>query len=52
MSILKKFLTIFVVLINFISSSHSQDQIVYLDLDNVVNNTIAGKLIISKLKST
>ena len=52
MSILKKFLTIFVVLINFISSSHSQDQIVYLDLDNVVNNTIAGKLIISKLEKS
>ena len=52
MSILKKFFTIIVVLITFTSSSHSQDQIVYLDLDNVVNNTIAGKSIISKLEKS
>ena len=52
MSILKKFFTIILVLITFTSSSHSQDQIVYLDLDNVVNNTIAGKSIISKLEKS
>ena len=39
-------------LILFISSSNGQDQIVYLDLDNVVNNTKAGKSILSKLEKS
>ena len=42
----------FIVLIIFISSSNSEEQIVYLDLDNVVTNTKAGKLILSKLEKT
>ena len=50
MSILKKFITIFIVLFIFISNSYTQDQIVYLDLDNVVSNTKAGKLILKKLE--
>ena len=50
MSILKKFITIFIVLFIFISNSYAQDQIVYLDLDNVVSNTKAGKLILKKLE--
>ena len=52
MSTLKKFFTICIVLISLISSSYSQDQIVYLDLDNVLKNTIAGKSIISKLEKS
>ena len=34
------------------SSSNSEEQIVYLDLDNVVTNTKAGKLILSKLEKS
>ena len=52
MSIIKKFFTIFIVFIIFIPSSYSQEQIVYLDLDNVVSNTIAGKSIIKKLEKS
>ena len=52
MSILKKFITIFILLFIFISNSYSQDQIVYLDLDNVVSNTNAGKLILKKLEKS
>ena len=52
MSILKKFITIFILLFIFISNSYSQDQIVYLDLDNVVSNTKAGKLILKKLEKS
>ena len=32
--------------------SYSQDQIAYLELDKVINNTKAGKLIISKLEKS
>ena len=39
-------------LIIFISSSNSEEQIVYLDLDNVVTNTKAGKSILSKLEKS
>ena len=35
-----------------ISLAQSNDQIAYLDLDNVVNNTKAGKLIIQELKKS
>ena len=45
----KKFITIFIVLLIVGHSSYAQDQIVYLDLDNVINNSKAGKLILSKL---
>ena len=34
------------------TTSYSQDKIVYLDLDNVVNTTIAGKSIINKLEKS
>ena len=34
------------------TKSYSQDKIVYLDLDNVVNSTIAGKSIINKLEKS
>ena len=52
MNILKKLITIFIVLFIFIPTSYSQDQIVYLDLDNVVNNTKAGKMILNKLEKS
>ena len=52
MNFIKKISTIFIVLIIFISSSNSEEQIVYLDLDNVVSNTKAGKSILSKLEKS
>ena len=39
-------------LIIFISSSNSDEQIVYLDLDNVISNTKAGKSILNKLEKS
>ena len=52
MNFIKKISTIFIVLLIFISTSNSEEQIVYLDLDNVVINTKAGKLILSKLEKS
>ena len=52
MNYIKRFFTILIVLIIFISTSYSEDQIVYLDLDNVVNSTNAGKSILSKLEKS
>ena len=49
MRLIKNFFTIFVVIFVFMSSSYSQDQIVYLDLDYVVVNSKAGKTILKKL---
>ena len=52
MNFIKQISTILIVLIIFISTSNSEDQIVYLDLDNVVSNTRAGKLILSELEKS
>ena len=52
MNIIKKFITIFIVVFISEHPSYAQDQIVYLDLDNVVNNTQAGKLLLSKLEKS
>ncbi len=52
MNIIKKFFTIFVVLFLFVPSSHGEDKIVYLDLDNVVTNTNAGKSILDQLEKS
>ena len=52
MNFAKKISTIFIVLIIFISTSNSEEQIVYLDLDNVVTNTKAGQSILSKLEKS
>ena len=52
MSLIKKFITIFIVFFITEHSSYAQDQIVYLDLDNVVNNTQAGKLILNKIEKS
>ena len=52
MKIVKRLLTIFIVLFVFTPSSFSQDQIVYLDLDYVVVNTKAGKSILKELENS
>ena len=52
MNFVKKIITILIVLLTTISLSQSEEQIVYLDLDKVVSNTIAGKLIIDELKKS
>ena len=52
MSFIKKLFTILIVLFTTISLAQSDDQIVYLDLDNIVSNTKAGKLIIDELKKS
>tara|TARA_B100000886_G_C20211512_1_gene402648 strand:- start:44 stop:556 length:513 start_codon:yes stop_codon:yes gene_type:complete len=52
MKIIKKFSTILIVFFGLINFSYSNEKIVYLDLDKVVNNTKAGKSIISKLEKS
>ena len=52
MNFIKKLITILIVLFITISLAQSDDQIVYLDLDNIVSNTKAGKLIIDELKKS
>ena len=52
MRLIKKFTTIIIVLFTFTHLSQAQEQIVYLNLDSVVNNTQAGKSIIAKLENS
>ena len=52
MNIFKKFITIFIVLFLFAPSLYGEDKIVYLDLDNVVINTNAGKSILDQLEKS
>ena len=52
MFIKKKIFTFFIVFFIFLTSSYGQDRIVYLDLDNVVNNTSAGRSILDKLEKS
>ena len=52
MKMINKYFTILIVLFSFITSSYSQDQIVYLDLDKVLNNTKSGSLILSQLEKS
>ena len=52
MFIKKKIFTFFIVFFIFLTSSYGQDRIVYLDLDNVVNNTSAGKSILDELEKS
>ena len=47
---IKKFFTILILTFFFVNSSNGQEQIVFLDLDNVVSNTNAGKSIFDKLE--
>ena len=44
--------TLILVFLGLMTLSYSQDQIAYLELDKVINNTKAGKLIISKLEKS
>ncbi len=48
----KKLLTIIIIISSFIIKSYANDHIVYLDLDNVVNNTKAGKSILIRLEDS
>ena len=52
MNFVKKLITIFIVLLTTISLAKSENQIAYLDLDKIVSNTKAGKLIIDELKQS
>jgi len=52
MSLFKKFAIIVIVLLMNSSFAYSEGQIVYLDLDNIVSKTKAGKLIISNLEKS
>ena len=47
-----KLITITILLLLNISLAHSEEQIAYLDLDNIVSNTKAGKSIISNLEKS
>ena len=49
---LRKILIIILFLFTSISISLAQDQIVYLNLDNVINNTKAGRMIITELENS
>ena len=48
----KNLIYIFIIFFSTISFSKSNENIVYLDLDNIVKNTKAGKSIINKLKDS
>lgn len=48
----KKLISIIIFLFLNVSFAYSEEQIVYLDLDNIVANTKAGKLIISNLEKS
>ena len=52
MNFFKKLITITIALLLNFSLSHSEEQIVYLDLDTIVGSTKAGKLIISNLEKS
>ena len=52
MNFYKRLITIILVSLLNISLAQSEEQIVYLDLDNIVSNTKAGKLIKSNLKKS
>ena len=48
----KNLVYILIIFFSFISISKSSENIAYLDLDNIVKNTKAGKSIIDKLKAS
>ena len=50
MNIKKNFIFILIIFFSFTSLSKSNENIAYLDLDNIVKSTKAGKSIINKLK--
>ena len=49
---IRNLFTLILVFLGLMTLSYSQDQIAYLELDKVINNTKAGKLIINKLEKT
>jgi len=49
---IRNFFTIIIVFFGLMTFSLGQDQIAYLELDKVINNTKAGKLIINKLEKS
>ena len=49
---IRNLFTIIIVFFSLITFSYSQDKIAYLELDKVINNTKAGKLIINKLEKS
>ena len=52
MFFIKKIIFILIIFFTTFSISQGNDQIAYLDLDNIVSNTKAGKLIINELKKS
>ena len=52
MIFIKKFTTIFIVLLTTITLAQSQENIVYLDLDIIVSTSKPGKLLIEKLEKS
>ena len=52
MNLKKKIVCIFIIFFSTISLSKSNENIVYLDLDNIVKSTKAGKSIINNLKAS
>ena len=52
MFFIKKIIFILIIFFTTFSISQGNDQIAYLDLDNIVSNTKAGKLIIDELKKS
>ena len=52
MNFFQKSFTVILILFINISYVHSDEQIAYLDLDNIVSNTKAGKKIISNLEKS
>ena len=49
---IRNLFTIIIVFLGLMTFSYGQDQIAYLELDKVINNTKAGKLIINKLEKS
>ena len=52
MCFIKKIIFVLIIFFTTFSISQGNDQIVYLDLDNILSNTKAGKLIINELKKS
>ena len=52
MIFIKKFTTIFIVLLTTIALAQSQENIVYLDLDTIVSTSKPGKSLIDKLEKS
>ena len=49
---IRNLFTMIIVFLGLMTFSYGQDQIAYLELDKVINNTKAGKLIINKLEKS